>query len=174
MKRGIPTIKQSISMHKANNYFEVIVGTFVLGCAAFFLFNSLKSTKVSATGGYHLIAKFENIDGLASGSDVKISGVKIGTVENQFLDEKNFRATLKIMINPNVKLPTDSSAKVSSEGLLGSKYLSITPGGDENLLKEGEEIQFTQSSVNFEDLLGKFIFSNVDKANNKKVEANEK
>ena len=174
MKRGIPTIKQSISMHKANNYFEVIVGTFVLGCAVFFLFNSLKSTKVSATGGYHLIAKFENIDGIVSGSDVKISGVKIGTVENQFLDEKNFRATLKIMINPNVKLPTDSSAKVSSEGLLGSKYLSITPGGDENVLKEGEEIQFTQSSVNFEDLLGKFIFSNVDKANNKKVEANEK
>jgi phospholipid/cholesterol/gamma-HCH transport system substrate-binding protein len=161
-------------MHKANNYFEVIVGTFVLGCAAFFLFSSLKSAKVSGIGGYHLIAKFENIDGLTSGSDVKISGVKIGTVENQFLDEKDFRATLKITIDPNVKLPTDSSAKVLSEGLLGSKYLSITPGGDEEVLKEGEEIQFTQSSVNFEDLLGKFIFSSGDKTNNKKVEENEK
>ena len=58
--------------------------------------------------------------------------------------------------------------------MLGSKYLSITPGGDEEVLKEGEEIQFTQSSVNFEDLLGKFIFSSGDKDNNKKVEANEK
>ncbi|MES2961134.1 MAG: outer membrane lipid asymmetry maintenance protein MlaD [Pseudomonadota bacterium] len=161
-------------MHKANNYFEVIVGTFVLACAAFFLFSSLQSAKVSGLGGYHLIAKFENIDGLASGSDVKISGVKIGTVEHQFLDDKDFRATLKITIDPNVKLPTDSSAKVASEGLLGSKYLSITPGGDEEVLKEGEEIQFTQSSVNFEDLLGKFIFSSGDKANNKKVEENEK
>lgn len=153
-------------MNKTNNYFEIIVGTFVLFCAIFFFFTSFNSAKISSSGGYHLIAKFDNADGIAGGSDVKISGVKIGTVINQTLDSENFRATIQINIDQHIKLPTDSSIKVSSEGLLGSKYLSITPGGDEENLAEGEEIQFTQSSVNFEDLLGKFIFS--DKSENKK------
>ena len=150
-------------MNKTSNYFEIIVGTFVLFCAIFFLFSSLRSTQVSDTKGYRLIAKFDNIDGINSGSDVKISGVKVGTVEEQILDEKDFRAVLKINLNNSVKLPADSSAKISSEGLLGSKYLSISPGGDDENLKDGEEIQFTQSSVSFEDLLGKFIFGDKNK-----------
>jgi phospholipid/cholesterol/gamma-HCH transport system substrate-binding protein len=154
-------------MNKTSNYFEIIVGTFVLASAAFFFFTSFKNSKNSSLSGYNLIAKFENIDGINNGSDVKISGVKIGTVESQFLDEKDFRATLKLKIANNIKLPNDSSAKVSSEGLLGSKYLSISPGGDEENLKEGDEIQFTQSSVNFEDLLGKFIFNSDTKKDQK-------
>ncbi len=151
-------------MNKTHNFFEIFVGTFVLFCAIFFLFSSVKSAKINSTGGYRLIAKFDNIDGIAGGSDIKISGVKIGTVEDQFLDEKSFRATLKLNIDQNVKLSSDSSAKIVSEGLLGSKYLSITPGGDEENLKDGEEIAFTQSSSNLEELLGKFIFgSSADK-----------
>ncbi len=146
-------------MTKNNNYFEIIVGTFVLFCAIFFFISSFRSANVSETGGYNVIAKFENIDGIAVGSDVKISGVKVGTVESQFLDEKDFRATLKLKIFNTVQLPSDSSAKIASEGLLGSKYLAIAPGGDEEILKDGGEIMFTQSSVNLEDLLGKFIFS---------------
>ncbi len=158
---------QSKTMPKTNNYFEIIVGTFVLFCAVFFFFTSFRSAQVGQSNGYYLLAKFDNIDGINAGSDVKISGVKIGTVEEQFLDEKDFRATLKINIRDSVKLSSDSSAKIASEGLLGSKYLSITPGGDEENLKNGEEIQFTQSSVNFEDLLGKFIFSDKDKDKDK-------
>jgi phospholipid/cholesterol/gamma-HCH transport system substrate-binding protein len=150
-------------MNKTSNYFEIIVGTFVLFCAIFFFVSSFKSAKVSSSGGYYLIAKFDNIDGISSGSDVKISGVKIGTVEEQFLDKKDFRATLKININSDTKIPADSSAKIASEGLLGSKYLAISPGGDEEILAEGGEISFTQSSVNLEDLLGKFIFSSDSK-----------
>lgn len=146
-------------MNKTNNYFEVIVGTFVLLCAVFFFFNSFKSANIKASKGYALTALFDNIDGIVNGSDIKISGVKIGTVENQFLDKKTFRAVLKLNINNGVVLPIDSSAKVASEGLLGSKYLSIQPGADDEILKEGEEITYTQSSVNFEDLLGKFIFN---------------
>ncbi len=146
-------------MHKANNYFEIIVGTFVLLSALFFLFNSVKGSKSKSFDSYGLIAKFDNIDGIAVGSDVKISGVKVGTVEGQFLDEKTYRATLKILLNSSVKLPLDSSAKIASEGLLGSKFLSIEIGSDEEMLKQGDEIKFTQSSVNFEDLLGKFIFN---------------
>lgn len=146
-------------MNKNNNYFEIIVGTFVLLCAAFFFVNSFKSSKLNNNKSYHLIAKFDNISGIEQGSDIKISGVKIGTVEGQFLDEKTYRATLKLMINDNIKLASDSSAKISSEGLLGSKFLSIELGADDEILKDGEEIKFTQSSVNFEELLGKFIFS---------------
>ncbi|MBM3579960.1 MAG: outer membrane lipid asymmetry maintenance protein MlaD [Alphaproteobacteria bacterium] len=155
-------------MNKNSNYFEVIVGTFVLLCTAFFFFNSFRSAKVSSSTGYFLIAKFDNADGLNAGSDVKISGVKIGTVEEQILDLKTFRAALRLNINKSVELPSDSSAKIVSEGLLGSKYLAITPGGDDENLKNGDEIQFTQSSVNFEELLGKFIFSDKDKNNENK------
>lgn len=146
-------------MNKQSNYFEIIVGTFVLFCAGFFLYNSLKTAKIKSSKGYFIIAKFDNIDGIANGSDVKISGVKIGTVEDQYLDKKDFRAVLKISLNNDIKLPIDSSAKIASEGLLGSKYLSITLGADEEMLKVDEEIEFTQSSVNLEDLLGKFIFN---------------
>ncbi len=153
-------------MNKNNNYFEIIVGTFVLLCAAFFFFDSYSSAKISHEGGYFLIAKFDNADGINNGSDVKISGVKIGVVEDQSLDKETFRATLKINIDPSIKIPADSSAKIASEGLLGSKYLAISPGGDEENLSNGDEIIFTQSSVNFEDLLGKFIFG--DKKNEKK------
>jgi phospholipid/cholesterol/gamma-HCH transport system substrate-binding protein len=152
-------------MTKSNNYFEIIVGTFVLFCAIFFFVTSFKNSNIGTSSGYEIIAKFDNIDGIAVGSDVKISGVKVGTITNQFLDEKDFRATLKFSITNEVKLPIDSSAKISSEGLLGSKYLSISPGGDEEYLSANEEIEFTQSSVSFEDLLGKFIF-NKDENNN--------
>lgn len=151
-------------MNKNNNYFEIIVGTFVLFSAVFFLFNSFNGSQSKISGNYVLIAKFDNVDGVVNGSDVKISGVKVGTVSNQFLDTETYRATLEISLNSSVKLPLDSSAKIASEGLLGSKFLSIEIGADDEMLTQGEEIQFTQSSVSFEDLLGKFIFnSNSDK-----------
>lgn len=158
-------------MNKNNNYFEIIVGTFVLVCAVFFLFNSVKGSQVDiAEKHYSILAKFDNIEGIAPGSDVKISGVKVGVIDSQFLDNKTYRATLKILIDSAVKLPLDSSAKIASEGLLGSKFLSIEIGADDEMLKEGDEIQFTQSSVNFEELLGKFIFSSNEKKSSEKEE----
>jgi phospholipid/cholesterol/gamma-HCH transport system substrate-binding protein len=154
-------------MTKSNNYFEIIVGTFVLICAIVFFFTSFNKSQSKTVNGYHLIAKFDNADGINNGSDVKISGVKIGTVEGQSLDTETFKAALKLNIPNHIKLSSDSSIKISSEGLLGSKYLSISPGADEENLKDGDEIIFTQSSVNFEDLLGKFIFNSTDKKDDK-------
>ena len=150
-------------INKNNNYFDFIIGTFVILCAGLFFLNSFKSTKVSDSDGYFLIAKFDNINGISGGSDVKISGVKIGTVIDQFIDEKTFRATIKFSINDKIKLPSDSSAKIVSDGLLGSKFLEINPGSQEDLLNEGDELIFTQSSVNFEDLLARFMFSDKKK-----------
>ena len=155
------------NMTKSNhNYFDFAVGSIVLGVAILFFFISLEKSKVSDHNGYNLIAKFENADGLSSGSDVKISGVKIGSVVTQDLDKNSFQAVITLKLNKDVKIPTDSSAKISSEGLLGSKYISIVPGGDTEFLTQNQEITFTQSSVNFEELLGKFIFGGNKNANN--------
>lgn len=147
-------------MNKSNNYFDFIVGTTVLTVAALFFISSFKNTKTSSVKGYEISAKFENADGINVGSDVKISGVKIGVVSAQSLDNKTFQALLKLNIDNQIKIPNDSSAKIVSEGLLGGKYIAITPGGSDDIINSGEELTFTQSSVNFEELLGKFIFSN--------------
>jgi len=159
-------------MNKNNNYFEIIVGTFVLFCAIFFFASSFSRSQISDSDSYDIIAKFENADGIADGADVKISGVKIGSVTKQSLDKETFRAQITLSISKDVVLSSDSSAKVASEGLLGSKYISITPGGDEENLKEGDEIQFTQSSVNLEELLGKFIFSSTSNKDKKDEDSN--
>ncbi len=150
-------------INKNSNYFDFIVGTFVILCAGLFFLNSFKSTKINSNGGYYLTAKFENINGINSGSDVKMAGVKIGTVTEQFIDEKTYRATLKFTINNKIKLSSDSSAKIASDGLLGSKFLEINPGSQDDFLAEGDELVFTQSSVNFEDLLARFMFSDKKK-----------
>jgi len=144
---------------KKYSYFEIIVGTFVLLSAILFFYNSFSKANVSSKKGYEIIAKFDNIDGIAIGSDVKISGLKIGSVTSQSIDKSDFRAILHLNISNDIKLPYDSSLKVSSEGLLGAKYLALSPGAAEEFLENGEEIEYTQSSVNLEELLGKFIFN---------------
>lgn len=141
-----------------SNIFEILVGTFVLICAVYFFAFSLKKSHVSTSNGYEIYAEFDNIEGVGTGSDVKISGVKIGTIGDQELNTKTYRAKLKLNIDNNIKLPKDSSAKIASSGLLGGKYLSIEPGAEDEILQNGDEIKFTQSSISLEDMLGKFIF----------------
>lgn len=141
------------------NFFEAIIGTLVLICAAFFIITSFKGSSISKSDGYQIIAKFNNSDGISIGSDVKISGVKIGNVLTQELDHKSYKAKLVMTIDPSIKIPVDSSIKIVSEGLLGSKYLLINPGSEEEFLQNNDQIEYTQSSVNFEELLGKFIFN---------------
>ncbi|MES2676865.1 MAG: outer membrane lipid asymmetry maintenance protein MlaD [Pseudomonadota bacterium] len=141
-----------------NNLFEVIVGTFVLGCAIYFFFFSFNKSGISTSKTYQILAKFDNIDGISSGSDIKISGVKVGAVAGEAIDPTTYQAILKLDINQEIKLPKDSSAKVLSSGLLGGKYIGLEIGAEDEMLKNGEQIQFTQSGINFEELLGKFIF----------------
>ena len=141
------------------NFFEAIIGTLVLICAAFFIITSFMGSSIVTSDGYQIIAKFNNSDGISIGSDVKISGVKIGNVLSQELDHKSYKAKLVMTIDPSIKIPVDSSIKIVSEGLLGSKYLLINPGSEEEFLQNNDQIEYTQSSVNFEELLGKFIFN---------------
>jgi len=151
-----------------HNLFEIIVGTFVLACAVCFFLFSFGKSGISTSATYRLSAKFDNIDGISSGSDVKISGVKVGRVFEAMIDPKTYQAVLKLDINQEIKIPKDSSAKILSSGLLGGKYVGFEIGAEEEILNNGGHIQFTQSGVNFEELLGKFIFGS------KKEDADEK
>jgi phospholipid/cholesterol/gamma-HCH transport system substrate-binding protein len=151
-------------MQKIHNYFDFFIGTVVLIIAGFFFFSSFSKThQLKNNKTYSLFAKFSTADGISNGADVKIAGVKIGNVTKQELDNKTYQAILHFELDKNILIPIDSSIKVASEGLLGSKYLAIAVGGSEEFLNPNQEISFTQSSVNFEELLGKFIFSNNSK-----------
>ncbi len=158
--------KQKIVMK--HNLFEVVVGTFVLVCAIYFFFFSFNKSGISTSTTYQVSAKFDNIDGVSSGSDVKISGVKVGTVADAHIDPKSYQAIVTLDIDNTIALPTDSSAKILSSGLLGGKYIGIEIGADEEMLKDGGKIDFTQSGINFEELLGKFIFGSEKKDENEK------
>ena len=141
------------------NIVETLLGAAVLAVALGFLAWAYGNSSAGDPGGYSLHAKFDRIDGLDSGADVKVSGIKVGKVLSQQLDPATYRAEVTFSVRDGVQLPADSSAAIVSSGLLGGKYLSLVPGGDEKILKDGQEITLTQSSVNLEDLIGRYIFS---------------
>ena len=143
----------------SRNLVETLLGAAVLAVALGFLAWAYGRSDAGDPGGYTLRAKFDRIDGLDAGGDVRISGIKVGQVLGQELDAATYRAQVTFSVRNGVELPADSSAAIVSSGLLGGKYLSIVPGGDDRLLKDGEEITLTQSSVNLEDLIGRYIFS---------------
>lgn len=144
-------------------FFETFVGIIVLITAIFFLFYAQKKAGVKEINGYTLTAKFDKADGIRPGSDVKISGIKVGYVMSTKIDPVSYLALVEIKIDANLSLPLDSSMSVSTSGFLGGKYLSISPGGDTEVLHPGDEIKFTQGSVNLESLLSKFMFNSDEK-----------
>lgn len=148
------------------NLTELLAGAAVLVVAAGFLGYAVANTGRGPVSGYPLHARFDRIDGLAIGSDVRLAGVKIGTVTSAAIDPKTFQAMVNFTVQASLKLPKDSSAEISSDGLLGGKFLSIVPGGDDKVLASGGEVTITQSAVSFEQLLGKFIFSVSDLSSN--------
>jgi phospholipid/cholesterol/gamma-HCH transport system substrate-binding protein len=141
------------------NSTELIAGFVVLAVAAGFLGYAVVHTGRATLGGYMLNARFDHIDGLSVGSDVRLAGVKIGSVTTARVDPGTYQAVVGFTVEPAVKLPKDSSAAITSDGLLGGKFLSLEPGGDEAMLSNGGTVTITQSSVSLEQLLGKFIFS---------------
>ena len=145
------------------NLVETLMGAVVLCAAIIFLGFAYTQGGSKSVDGYTLIGKFDRIDGLTEGSDVRLSGIKIGTVTKQSLDPKTYLAVLSLTVRPEVKLPRDSSARIASDGLLGDKYLSITPGGDDAMLPPGGEIQHTQGSVDIVSLVGRMLFSQTGK-----------
>jgi phospholipid/cholesterol/gamma-HCH transport system substrate-binding protein len=148
------------------NFIETITGAIVLIIAFGFVYFAYKGANVTPhRNGYSLMAKFDKADGINIGSEVRISGIKIGNVLSEKLDAKSFLAVVEFSLDKSIELPADSSAQIVSDGLLGGKYLSITPGADDATLKDGDEIHYTQSSVNIETLIGKMIFNSSSKDN---------
>jgi phospholipid/cholesterol/gamma-HCH transport system substrate-binding protein len=138
---------------------ETLTGALVLVVAVVFLAYAVAHSGRTAGSGYELTARFDHIDGLAVGGDVRIAGVKVGTVADEQIDPKTFAAIVSLTVRSDIRLPKDTGASIVSESLLGGKYISLSPGGDETDLKPGQTITITQSSVSLEELLGKFIFS---------------
>lgn len=138
---------------------EMLTGAAVLIVAAGFLVYAIAHSGRSTAAGYTLDAKFDHIDGLAVGSDVRIAGVKVGSITATRIDPQSFQAVVSLSVRDDLKLPKDTSAEITSESLLGGKYLALVPGGDEASLKPGQTITITQGSISLEQLLGKFIFS---------------
>ena len=142
-----------------DNLVETLVGAAVLVIAGLFVAYGYSVTENDSTDGYSLSAQFDRVDGLTVGSDVRMSGIKVGTVTGLTLDTENFYANAEFVISGTVELPEDTSAKITSEGLLGGNYVSLSPGGSEDTLGAGDEILYTQGSVDLIGLVSQALFS---------------
>ena len=142
-----------------SNFVETLIGSIVVIIAGVFLFYGYTTSGMRSESGYKVTAEFNRVDGLATGSDVRLSGIKVGTVVSQAIDPKNYKAVVTMNLASDVKIPDDSSAKITSEGLLGSNYVALTPGGSEDYLQDGSQIDFTQGSVDLMGLIGQAVFS---------------
>jgi phospholipid/cholesterol/gamma-HCH transport system substrate-binding protein len=137
---------------------ETAVGAVVLVIAAWFLVFAYNSGELRPVTGYTLTAKFGGVGGLAPGNDVRIGGVKIGSVIEQRIDPNDFRAIVVFTVRNDLKLPEDTAAAVTSDGLLGGKYLRLEPGHATTMLAANATLKNTRDALSLEDMLGRAIF----------------
>jgi len=139
----------------AYRLWEVVLGAVVLVVAVVFVGFALRSTgtALSQTQGYPLHATFRSAEGVRQGTEVRLAGVRIGSVTALTLDPQDFRARLTISVDPSLALPVDSTIQVATEGILGGTFVEILPGGDLENLASGDSFQDTQSAVSLISLL---------------------
>ncbi len=144
---------------RSEQWAETGVGAVVLAVAAGFLVYALghASGFGGAGGGYELTARFGDVGALTPGADVRVAGVKVGSVAAIELDPKTFLARTRFLIQPQVKVPSDSTVKITSDGLLGGQHVVIAPGGASDDLKPGAEFQNAQGAVDLFGLIGQVI-----------------
>lgn len=138
---------------------ESLVGAAVIAVAAGFVWHAQGVTKAGSGDGYPLQARFDKADGVNPGTDVRLSGIKVGAVRSIELDPKSYLAVVTVMVDNKIQLPTDSVIHIASQGLLGGNYVSIAPGNADDMLKPGDRFRFAQGPVDLMDLIGKAIFS---------------
>lgn len=142
-----------------NSTVETLIGAAVVAIAAgFFLFAYQNSGRSSVAGTYRLVAEFDNAEGVNVGTDVRMAGVKIGTVLTMALNPDNYQATVGMAIDPMLAITEDATAKVTSEGLLGSKFIALEQGGAEQKLADGGTISNTQGAVDIWSLISQAMF----------------
>lgn len=142
----------------SRNPIETIMGAVVLVVAGLFLVFAYSSADLKQVEGYQLQARFSKVGGLKSGSDVRISGIKVGTVSGEHLDPRTFQAVVEMTLMPTVKLPDDSVATIASDGLLGGSYLKVEPGTSTTMLPENGTLHKVRDYQSLEDLVGQIIF----------------
>ncbi|GHA41193.1 outer membrane lipid asymmetry maintenance protein MlaD [Amylibacter ulvae] len=142
----------------AQNLTETAVGAVVVAAAAGFLIFASSSVGFSTkSSGYELNASFRSADGVSVGTDVRMAGVKVGTVTALALDPESFRANMEFSMREDLKIPDDSGVQISQEGLLGGTFVEVVPGGSEFAMEQGGEFIDTQGSVSLISLLLKFV-----------------
>ena len=141
------------------NKLEVIIGAAVLSVALGFVFFLYQSTGLSVSNSkhYELKADFRSADGIHVGTDVRLAGVKVGTVSDLGLNAETYRAEAELSIENKIDIPDDSALTVSSEGLLGGNFIEIIPGASYEYMQPGDEFLDTQGSVSLISLLLKFV-----------------
>ncbi len=140
---------------------ELLVGLFMIIGIACLTYLSIKLGRMEIIGdkGYKLYAEFSEIGGLKNGASVEIAGVEVGRVKNISLSD--YQAKIELQINSGVKIQEDSIASVKTKGLLGEKYIQISPGGDKKIIPPGGKIRETQPPLDLEKAIGNFIFGKV-------------
>ena len=140
------------------NAVETVLGAVVLLVAGMFVYFAYNTAQVKAIDGYNINASFFKIGGLTTGSDVRINGIKVGTVTNARLETETFDAVIEMSIKPDIKLPTDTIAAIGSEGIVGGKYVRITPGSAKETISDNGSISETKDFRSLEDQVGEIIF----------------
>jgi phospholipid/cholesterol/gamma-HCH transport system substrate-binding protein len=140
-----------------NNTVETLIGAVVVIVAAVFLYFTYTATSSGSVSGYEINARFAAVDGINVGTDVRLHGIKVGSVSSLTLDPKSYMAVARLTIHNGIEIPDDSSAKITSSGILGSSYISISPGGSDTMLAANGDLSDTQGAVDLMGLVGRYI-----------------
>ena len=141
------------------NMLETVMGAIVLVTAVAFVSLAYEAANIRGTDGYELEAEFGATGGLSVGDDVRISGIKVGRISRQELDPVTYAARIVMSLDERIRIPADSSARITAASLLGGNYLELIPGADEDMMQPGEVIYDTRDPISLTDLLGKAVFS---------------
>jgi phospholipid/cholesterol/gamma-HCH transport system substrate-binding protein len=140
------------------NLIEALVGLLVVLLGVWFVVFAYSRTGGGAnTNSYRVEALFPNISGVYEGTDVRVAGMKVGTVKSASLDPESYQAKLTLMLDRDFKVPVDSSAAITSEGIMGGTYVALLPGGDPTPLKDGDVIADTQGAMDLMAMIGQYI-----------------
>ncbi|MDA0656252.1 MAG: MlaD family protein [Proteobacteria bacterium] len=136
---------------------ETILGSIVLAVLCVLIYFAFSATDLNPHEGYKVTAKFNAVDGLVVGGDVRIGGVKIGTVVSQKVDPKDFKAVVMMTIRPDVRLSKDTHVRIGNDGLLGGKYVKLEPGGGKQIIGDGAELIKTKDVISLGELLERVL-----------------
>lgn len=138
---------------------EILMGAMVLVVAIVFLIIGMQSINNNQNEGYNISLIFGSTSGLKNGDDVKISGINVGKISKLSLNYEDYNAKVEVKLFENIRVPEDSSARITSSSLLGGNYIEIVPGASEKFLNSNDIIYDTSDPVSFADMLGKLVFS---------------